>query len=63
MPSKLKKAILAFIKEVRLQGQALWVFVDGAAACKTQTGLFEESDLDLVTFDWSFLSRSQTTVS
>lgn len=63
MQRKLKKAISAFIKEVKYQGQALWVFVDGAAACKTQTGLFKESDFDLVTFDWSFLSQTQTTVS
>lgn len=55
MQRKLKKAIPAFIKEVKNQGQALWVSVDGAAACKTQTGLFKESDLDLVTFDWSSL--------
>lgn len=51
------------MREVKYQGQSLWVSVDGAAARKTQTRLFKESDLDLVTFDWSFLSQTQTTLS
>lgn len=48
------------MREVKYQGQWPWVSVDGAAAKKLQP---EESDLDLVTFDWSFLSQTQTTLS
>lgn len=62
MQSKLKKKQFRLSFEVKPQGQALWVFVDGAAAYKTQTGLFKESDLDLVTFDWSFLSQTPTII-
>lgn len=63
LKKKEKKAIPAFMREVKYQGQWPWVSVDGAAAHKTPTRLFKESDLDLVTFDWSFLSQTQTTLS
>lgn len=65
LKKKKKEAIPAFVREVKYQGQSLrgGGGVDGASARKTQTRLFKESDLDLVTFDWSFLSQTQTTVS